>query len=371
MQYYRPGDEVAPEHKLERFLGRGGFGEVWKAIGPGGVELAVKIINLSGDQGLREFRAVRLLRRLRHPNLVPLSGFWLKDDRGYLMLEGSDGATRLAGAAAEMVIAMGLGEKSLYDRLKECKRAGIKGIPAPELLDYIEDAARAIDYLNEPAHDLGQGPVGIQHCDIKPANLLIVGNAAQVCDFGLARVLGDQVRASTAGALTPAYVAPEMIDNKPCRQTDQYSLAITYYELRTGELPFSASDPSAAMHAHQSGNLDFSSVPPPEQRVLRRATALDPSHRYPTTVEMVQDLRKASTAANRPASQGEIYMGGPIQPNQELVPGHKLVRKIGQGGYGEVWEGVAPGGIRCAFKIITNLDGSQNVQEFRILEMRL
>src|SRR5436190_19465990 len=285
------------------------------------------------------------------------------------MLESNDGATRIAGAAAEMVIAMGLGEKSLLDRLKECKRAGVKGIPSTELLDYIEDAARAIDYLNEPAHDLGQGPVGIQHCDIKPAHLLIVGDAAQVCDFGLARVLGDQVRASTAGALTPAYVAPEMIDNKPCRQTDQYSLAITSYELRTGELPFSATDPSAALHAHQSGNLDFSSVPQAEQRVLRRATALDPSQRYPTTVEMVQDLRRASTAANRPASQGEIYMGGPIQPNQELVPGHKLVRKIGQGGYGEVWEGVAPGGIRCAFKIISNLDGSQNVQEFRILEL--
>src|SRR5205807_71121 len=212
-------------------------------------------------------------------------------------------------------------------------------------------------------------PVGIQHCDIKPANLLIVGNAGQVCDFGLARVLGEQVRASAAGALTPAYVAPEMIENKPCRQTDQYSLAITYYELRTGELPFSASDPSTALRAHQMGNLDFNSLTPTEQRVLRRATALDPSLRYPTTVEMVQDLRKASPSANRPSSQGDIYLGGPIQANQELVPGHKLVRKIGQGGYGEVWEGVAPGGIRCAFKIISNLDSSQNVQEFRVLEM--
>src|SRR5947209_2625931 len=226
VQYYRPGDDVAPEHKLERYLGRGSLGEVWKAVGPGGVELAVKIINLSGGQGLREFRAVRHLQRLRHPNLVPLFGFWLKDDRGYLMPEGNDGVTRIAGAAAEMVIAMGLGEKSLFDRLKECKRAGIKGVPMVELLDYIEDAARAIDYLNEPAHDLGQGPVGIQHCDIKPANILIVGNAGQVCDFGLARVLGDQGRASTAGALTPAYVAPEMIENKSCRPADQPGRAL-------------------------------------------------------------------------------------------------------------------------------------------------
>src|SRR5262249_4076219 len=158
-------------------------------------------------------------------------------------------------------------------------------------------------------------------------------------------VLGDQVRASAAGALTPAYVAPEMIENKPCRQTDQYSLAVTYYELRTGDLPFTACDPSAAMRAHQSGNLDFGGLTPSEQRVLKRACALEPDQRYPTTVEMVQDLRKAASSANRPASQGDIYLGGPVQPNQELVPGHKLVRKIGQGGYGEVWEGVAPGGI--------------------------
>src|SRR5437016_14492179 len=109
VQYYRPGDDVAPEHKLERFLGRGGFGEVWKAVGPGGVELAVKIINLSGDQGLREFRAIRLLRRLRHPNLVPFFAFLLKDDRGYLISELDGESTSLAGTAAEIVIGLGLG----------------------------------------------------------------------------------------------------------------------------------------------------------------------------------------------------------------------------------------------------------------------
>ncbi|HKB41653.1 MAG TPA: serine/threonine-protein kinase, partial [Gemmataceae bacterium] len=369
MQYYHPDEEVVPGHFLVRSLGRGGFGVVWKATGPGGVELAIKIINLGNDQGFKEFRAVRLLRKLRHPNLVPLFGFWLKDDRGSLIGDNAaDSPTRIAGAAAEMIIAMGLGEKSLLDRLEECKKAGVKGIPTVELLDYLEDAARAIDYLNDPCHDLGQGPVGIQHCDIKPANLLIVGNAAQVCDFGLVRVLGDQARSSTADPLTRVYVAPEMLENKPCRQTDQYSLAITYYELRTGKWPFSGSDRTAAIRAHQSGNLDFSAVPSAEQRVMKRATSLEPDQRYPSTVEMVQELRRAATEI-RPPSRGEIYIGGPVQPNQELVPGHKLVRRIGQGGYGEVWEGVAPGGIRCAFKIISNLDASQNVQEFRVLEM--
>jgi len=298
MQYYRPGDEVAPELRLARFLGRGGFGEVWKATGPGGVELAVKIINLGSDQGFKEFRTVRMLRKLRHSNLVPLFAFWLKDDRGYLINDNADSATLLAGAAAEMVIAMGLGEKSLFDRLRECKKAGVKGVPTGELLDYIEDAACAIDYLNEPMHDLGQGPVGIVHCGIKPANILIVGNTAQVCDFGLARVLGDQVRASAAGALTPAYVAPEMIENKPCRQTDQYSLAITYYELRTGDLPFTASDPTSAMRAHQSGSLDFSVLTQAEQQVMKRACSLDPAQRYPTTIKMVKDLRKAVTSGS-------------------------------------------------------------------------
>ena len=85
---------------------------------------------------------------------------------------------------SELIIVMGLGDMTLSDRLEQCPG----GIPGPELFEYMEAAARAIDFLNSPRHDLGRGPVSpIQHCDIKPQNILVVGGSAQVCDFGFAR----------------------------------------------------------------------------------------------------------------------------------------------------------------------------------------
>ena len=72
------------------------------------------------------------------------------------------------------------------------------GIPLDVLLDYMEDAAKGIDYLNLPIHDLGKGPMSIIHGDIKPQNLLIVGNSLQICDFGLARSIDELRKTATA-----------------------------------------------------------------------------------------------------------------------------------------------------------------------------
>src|SRR5208283_4102690 len=131
-------------------------------------------------------------------------------------------------------------------------------IPPQELLEYMEGAAKAIDFLNQPIHEMGPEKVSIQHCDIKPANILIVGGAAQVCDFGLARVLGTEASTTMAGG-SAAYVAPELVTNaRPSNWTDQYCLAISYIELRTGALPFSARNPAAAIQAHVQGRLDLS-----------------------------------------------------------------------------------------------------------------
>jgi len=322
MSHYKVGDEPVPGYRLVEFLGQGGFGEVWKATGPGMILVAMKIIALDRKQGLKEFRALRLVKGIHHPNLVPIMGAWLiGENRKVLTDTHLDDPAEPASATRplvdttpvnldsstlkELIIVMGLGDKSLGDRLEESP----SGIPAPELLEYMTEAAKAIDFMNEKSHDLASGSVGsIQHCDIKPHNILIVGGSAQVCDFGLARVLGD-VRKTSMG-VSPAYGAPECLDgNKPSGTTDQYSLAVSYVELRTGELPFEdATSYLSIVNAHLDGNLDLSRLPPEEQGVIRRATARDPSKRFESATAMVQALKEAWKKEN--ASPDDLLAAG-------------------------------------------------------------
>ncbi|NQU23241.1 MAG: tetratricopeptide repeat protein [Candidatus Nealsonbacteria bacterium] len=314
---YTKSDEPIPGtgYRLTEFLGRGGFGEVWKATGPGGTEAALKIIRLGGTEGRKEFHSLQLVKRIRHPNLVPITAFWLKDADGSVLDDAyaeqedlltddtGDSGSPMRGTmaslpkvsgvlAAELVIAMGLGDRSLFDRLEECRGQGLDGIPHDELFGYTEDAARAIDFLNSPVHDLGSGPAAIQHCDIKPQNMLVVGGAVQVCDFGLARMMGTD--RTTSAAATVAYAAPECLEEgRPSHSTDQYSLAISYFELKTGTLPFAEETLQAVMSAKKSGTLDFSRLPEAEAAVLSHATVRDPKQRYQSAVEMVDALRLA------------------------------------------------------------------------------
>ena len=425
MREYAIGDEPVPGYQIQRPLGTGGYGTVWVAKSPGDVEIALKIINLQG-QGLKEFRAIGIVKRLRHPNLIPIYAFWLKDEFGNFLDSSAQDSVNLRGKSSELIIAMGLGDKSLAQRLEECKAEFAKrhnlpdtegsliarlqelggsdmaGLPVEELLEYMFGSARAIDYLNQPTHSLGTGPPSaIQHCDIKPGNLLVVSNDVQVCDYGLARVTGDARKTQAAG--TPAYMAPELIAGKPSSGTDQYSLAITYYELRTGKLPF---EESMAFHAHITGQLDFGLVSPIEQEILRKATQVRPDQRYPHTIEMVRALREAITPTRPPTSSSTpalapsapvppsgsssgVYRSAEhtavvatptivtkptvlddlIRPGVELVPGHRLDQLLGRGGYGEVWAATMPGKTRCALKIVRNLDAIQGKQEFKSLDM--
>lgn len=312
---YHEGEEPVPGagYRLVGFLGRGGFGEVWKATTPGGAEAAVKIIQLGGAEGRKEFRALQLVKRIRHPNLMPLVAFWLKNDEGAVIDDVGPETPEIPDTKmpvetfcgtmvappsfppprpAELIIAMGLGDKSLMDRLDECRAAGLPGLPVEELLGYMEDAAEAIDFLNSPVHDQGSGPIAVQHCDIKPHNLMIVGGAVQVCDFGLARMMGvDRV---TTGAASLAYAAPELLDSSSVSpSTDQYSLAITYFELRTGKLPYRDDTVGAVLDAKQQGTLDFSACSVAEQEVLHQATRREPGQRFPSATEMVKAIRRA------------------------------------------------------------------------------
>lgn len=309
---YEIGEQPVPGFFIKSFLGAGSFGSVYSATGPGGSEVAIKRINLQ-QYGDKELRALRLVKRIRHPNVVPLTGFWLRDQNGELIddatvdrlyrsspdlaatLVCTDDGTR----PAELIVVMGLADMSLEDRLRECQGQGLSAIPVDELLRYMDDAARAIDFLNKKQHRSDHGLVAIQHCDIKPQNILIVGGAAQLCDLGLARILDDARQ--TRAAFSAAYGAPECLTgSSPSAGTDQYSLAVSYVELRTGQLPFE--DPSShlsVIQAHVESRLDLKRLTPAERTVIRRATSKNPVDRFETVQAMVDALRQASQSSTQ------------------------------------------------------------------------
>src|SRR5262245_8633066 len=82
---YTTNDEPVPGYRLVKFLGRGNFGEVWQARGPGGIYVALKVINLGRREGLKEFKSLQLIKSVHHPNLMPINSFYLKDENGYLL----------------------------------------------------------------------------------------------------------------------------------------------------------------------------------------------------------------------------------------------------------------------------------------------
>jgi serine/threonine protein kinase len=167
---------------------------------------------------------------------------------------------------------------------------GRPGIPPEELLPYLGQAAEGIDALNtrEPA---------VIHRDVKPEHLLLTADRrVTVADSGLAAPAEGTSAAggSAQVGMTLAYAAPELFANKATRWTDQYSLALTYYRLRTGKLPYAdGSGPIQIMRAHATGTLDFAAVPTAEQAVLKRACAIEPDQRFPSCGEFVAALAAA------------------------------------------------------------------------------
>ncbi len=328
---YGEGDTPVPGYKLVAWLGRGQFGEAWKAVGHGGQECCLKIIDLGEYGGIREFSGLQEVKGVRHPNLVPVFALWVKTRDGRIVDDEEEvsqimgqwsqrrGSKRIDKTPTwsdtsdlsppqpeELIIAMGLGTKTLFERWEEFND-GIpeeqrQGISRNELLRYMEDSAKGIDFLNGLGDDPSANPRPIIHGDIKPHNLLIVGNSVQVCDFGLARAV-ENLRKTSKGMGTYAYAGPELLSRnpRPHPHSDQYCLAVSYVELRTGYLPFDETSLSDMLDRKRVGELDLSKLSEAERAVIERATLPDPKKRWPCCRDMVRALSRVCRDANRPA----------------------------------------------------------------------
>ncbi len=273
-----PGAAPVDGYRLVTLLGRGGFGEVWKAEGPGNFTVALKFVPLGGMHCRPEMRGLDIVRSIRHPNLLPTFGAW--EAHGYL------------------IIAMELADGTLMDRWREAAREGRAGIPLGELLGYFEEAAKGIDYLNEP-HSSDHGEYGgVQHRDIKPQNILLVGNGVKVADFGLARIL-EQTMTGHTGSLTPAYAAPEFFHGQTSAHSDQYCLAVTWCHLRGGRLPFTG-NPAQLLAGHLNHPPDLSMLPESERPAVVRALAKDPHKRWPSCRAFIDELTTARSHDSSP-----------------------------------------------------------------------
>src|SRR5262249_26172935 len=148
----------------------------------------------------------------------------------------------VATFSGHLVLQMERADGSLSDLLEVCRTEYGTSIPPAFLLELLAQAAQALDFL---ALHRGSGLTqleqsGLQHCDVKPRNLVVGGDRMKGGDFGLC---GSTHQSPGGFRGTPPYAAPELYEGRPSRHTDQYALAVTYCELVAGSRMFHKADP--------------------------------------------------------------------------------------------------------------------------------
>ena len=277
------GAEPFPGYRLLRLRGRGAFATVWESTTPSERRVALKFMSSqtgqTGSTTAREIRSLQCIQALIHPHLLRIHEVW-----------------SLPGTIA---IAMDLADASLLDLMMLYHNDFEKHVDPDKLYMYLSQAAKALDFLNARRHMVDGRLVGYQHGDIKPNNILLVGDNAFLADYGLATV--------TSGASTPCprhgtmeYAAPEIFAGYLTEASDQFSLAVTYHLLRTGTFPFPPPPPVGGLKkTFLRPPPDLSNLPAHERAIVSRALAPIPTNRFPTCSEFIAALA-AGHRANPP-----------------------------------------------------------------------
>ena len=257
---------IVPGYLLQEPLGRGGSGEVWRAVPRGGgTAVAVKVL-VAGDPE-RQAREAVLLGELDHPHLVRLHEVVHQPRRG--------GASRVA-----LVLDL-LPGGSLAALLARRGR-----LRPGEVVTTIAPVAAALAH----AHDNG-----VVHGDLSPGNIVFTAEGRPVLtDLGVARVLGEEA----AAEVTPAYVDPTVArGGAPGPASDVFGVAAAAFHALTGIAPWNAATPADTLAVAAAGSLpDLRELAPdaPDEllAVICRGLAADP-HERGSAAAFALDLRHA------------------------------------------------------------------------------
>src|SRR4051794_32703049 len=257
---------VVPGYTLQELLGRGGSGEVWRAVPRGGGSpVAVKVL-VAGDPE-RQAREAALLGSLDHPHLVRLVEVVHQPRRGApprvaLVLE------LLAGGSLAALLA---------------RRGRLR---PGEVVTAIAPVGAALAH----AHNNG-----VVHGDLSPGNIVFTADGRPVLtDLGVARVLGE----TAAAEVTPAYVDPTVArGGAPGPASDVFGVAAAAFHALTGVAPWNAATPADTLRVAADGRLpDLSELaagaPAELLAVIARGLAADP-HDRGSAAAFALDLRHA------------------------------------------------------------------------------
>ncbi len=283
-------------YRIVEELGRGAMGRVFLAHDPQiDRQVAIKTVQIFGalpesdraEARSRFIREARAAGRLNHPSLVTIYDVDESEGLLYIVMEYVEGRTLDAFTTQGELL------------------------PSDLVVDLVAEAAEGFDYLHGG---------GVVHRDVKPANLIRVGDRrVKIADFGLA--LPSDAELSQDGALrgTPSYMSPEQIRGETLDgRSDLFSLGCVLFELLGARRPFPGD--SVASVIYRIVNEEPVELPGQTETLsafLARALAKSPSDRFQTGKEFAAALRAA--AGDRPESAGQGTPGEPARGENEPV----------------------------------------------------
>jgi serine/threonine-protein kinase len=254
---FHPGSIVAGRYRILSMLGKGGMGEVYRAIDLTlGQSVALKFLPedaARNERWLERFHSeVRIARQISHPNVCRVYDIGQTEGTPFISMEYIDGD--------DMAAMLG----------------SIGRLPPDKALD----TARKLCAGLAAAHDKG-----VIHRDLKPQNIMISKRGEiLIMDFGLAAV-ADSLGGPEARNGTPAYMAPEQLRGaEVTAKSDIYALGLVLYELFTGRKPFDAKTIPALIALQESQQLSSMSsiaadIDPAVEGIVRRCLHPDPAKR--------------------------------------------------------------------------------------------
>jgi serine/threonine-protein kinase len=252
------GTTIGDHYRVERLLGRGGMGEVHRAVDVLlGRAVALKVLH-AGIDATDLLREARVAASLAHPRIATVFEAGVDRDRVFIAMELVEGKT-----------------------VRELLARG--ALPKPRVLAIARAVAEALVHAH--AHR-------VVHRDVKPENVIVGPEGAKLVDFGIATDGDDRVRRGT-----PGYMAPEQIRRAAVTdRTDVFAFGLLLHELATGERPARGEGETELAARDVQGAATRLRTPSYLRSIVRRCVGDDPWSR-PSMREVRAALEADSSRA--------------------------------------------------------------------------